>query len=70
MDTSGAISLVAIALSVGLAIFSEWDTIVEIYSELSGNRPMAASGLSEEVLETLRREREAEEQSIKEKIKK
>jgi len=31
---------------------------------------MVAGELSEEVLETLRREREAEEQSIKEKLKK
>jgi len=53
-----------------MALFNQWDTIVEILSELSGNRPMIAGELSEEVLETLQREREAEEQSIKEKIKK
>ncbi|CAI6346530.1 unnamed protein product [Macrosiphum euphorbiae] len=70
METSQAISLVTLALSVGFAIFHEWDNIVEIFNKLSGNRPMIAGELSEEVLETLRREREAEEQSIKEKLKK
>ncbi|KAL5235006.1 hypothetical protein ACI65C_002416 [Semiaphis heraclei] len=70
MDTSGAISLIAITLSVGFAIFNEWDTIIEIFGELTGNRPMTAGGLSEEVFETLKREREAEEQSTAEKTNK